>query len=864
MTDATRNSLTTEYTYNDASWVTKIDYPNSTNTNYTYNSRGWMTAIDLKDSSNNTIFSLPYTYDANGNVTEETIGNDTISYTYDALNRLTFIDRPGTTNDTTYTYDERGNRTEMETGSVTNYLTFNVADRLTRVDKPSNAYDTYTYDYNGNLTQMDRYYPTPLLNNSPQTDKTTENTTENRNSLLMTHYPSDYLPSPENKWDNLSPYLPDLSKIDPLDAKLAQFFPEKAKYDRQERLRRISRPDPTPDETTTYTYSSDNNMTHADLTDGSDLDFAYDAAGRRLEKKYTKVINNVTYETKYTYHYIGSQITTIDISGKEDETITKNDQMRIHLGANSRPISFEYYTDIGTEQQASETYYYHYDLHGNVIRVTDDAGTTEITYTYDALGTIVSETNTNSIYNPFTWSGEAQVINDPEFDTSAASPKTGLYNSGSGYYNPETGTFLSGTGMPADVNPTSTRHEDVSAMLTRPMSQQASSGSSASIAGCVYGGGESAESSNSVEPEGECQGLGGGSSPESDLIPSLGGNNQLSPTPGLGIWAGEGPDPKDMKFDGATGLGGIGDNFILPGPRKIGTGGGTRTLKTGCDITGKLVCSNGTTVELVDLDDETVNMLVDAMNQAAVDKENGTTSTAAANDDPAKDGPESAGDDGTQYNWVQRDKNGNITACQKKNGDTYIYDTDSNGNRKNPPKRLTNPDDMAKSWKNICNNIENGKQPEMEFYDANGYPTLGSASMDIGGGKWWTIYNGYDGYDDAKSGNGRHNFVKKDQSGSDIGFAGTNKDYKGGKGTVISFMETDADEAKSWVKTYYNPANKEKYHKWLPSDEKANTNPPGFHIDGDGSYDHWYVGNDKKGKKCKCGHYDKNGVPIIP
>ena len=63
--------------------------------------------------------------------------------------------------------------------------------------------DTYTYDYNGNLTQMDRYYPTPLLNSSTQTDKTTENTTENRNSLLMTHYPSDYLPSPENKWSNL-------------------------------------------------------------------------------------------------------------------------------------------------------------------------------------------------------------------------------------------------------------------------------------------------------------------------------------------------------------------------------------------------------------------------------------------------------------------------------------------------------------------------------------------------------------------------------------------------------------------------------------------------------------------------------------
>ncbi len=171
--------------------------------------------------------------------------------------------------------------------------------------------------------------------------------------------------------------------------------------------------------------------------------------------------------------------------GKEDETITKNDQMRIHLGANSRPISFEYYTDIGTEQQASETYYYHYDLHGNVIRVTDDTGTTQITYTYDSLGTILTETNPNSIYNPFTWSGEAQIIHDPEFNTSAASPKTGLYSSGSGYYNPETGTFLSGTGMPASVNPTSGTMEEPAAQETKPANQLGGHAALAAVAGGV-------------------------------------------------------------------------------------------------------------------------------------------------------------------------------------------------------------------------------------------------------------------------------------------------------------------------------------------------------------------------------------------
>jgi YD repeat-containing protein len=160
-------------------------------------------------------------------------------------------------------------------------------------------------------------------------------------------------------------------------------------------------------------YSSDNNLTHADLPDGSDLDFTFNAAGRRLTKTYTVTESGTTTETTYKYHYIGSQLTTIEIDQTEDsgegEVTTKDDEMRIHLGANSRPISFEYYTENqSTQQTTSATYYYHYDLHGNVIRVTDSSGTTQITYTYDPLGNILTESNSSSICNPFTYMGEAQ------------------------------------------------------------------------------------------------------------------------------------------------------------------------------------------------------------------------------------------------------------------------------------------------------------------------------------------------------------------------------------------------------------------------------------------------------------------------
>ncbi|MBP7733559.1 MAG: hypothetical protein KA140_07375 [Caldisericia bacterium] len=192
--------------------------------------------------------------------------------------------------------------------------------------------------------------------------------------------------------------------------------------------------------------------------------------------------------------------------------------MRIHLGANSRPISFEYYIeDQNTQQTTSATYYYHYDLHGNVIRVTNSSGTTVIQYTYDQLGTIVSETNPNSIYNPFTYMGEAQIIHDDEFDTSGTTPKTGLYSSGSGYYNPHTGTFLGGSGAPASANPSSTSAEEPTAQSTKPASQLGAHAAISSTAGSVPSSAGCA-SSTDVSPADPLEGIDqGGEASEPEL-----------------------------------------------------------------------------------------------------------------------------------------------------------------------------------------------------------------------------------------------------------------------------------------------------------------------------------------------------------
>ena len=188
-------------------------------------------------------------------------------------------------------------------------------------------------------------------------------------------------------------------------------------------------------------------------TNSDTVTFQYDASGRRLKKTYTSHIEidgtPHTDVTTYKYHYAGGAITEIELDKVRDSTTTLLDQELIyHIGANSQPISFEWTRHTGTGESqttTTSTYYYHYDVHGNTLKVTDTNQDTKITYTYDTLGNITSQTNPDSIPNPFTFMGASQTILDTE---------TNLYFS-SGYYNPQTGTLLQGTGSPAMPNPTS-------------------------------------------------------------------------------------------------------------------------------------------------------------------------------------------------------------------------------------------------------------------------------------------------------------------------------------------------------------------------------------------------------------------------
>ena len=78
-------------------------------------------------------------------------------------------------------------------------------------------------------------------------------------------------------------------------------------------------------------WGGNSSTPHVDLPDGTEVDFYYDGMGRRLKK----VITDGTDITTIKYHYIGGQITTIEIDAEDDEVAYRDETLHIHLGPNS-------------------------------------------------------------------------------------------------------------------------------------------------------------------------------------------------------------------------------------------------------------------------------------------------------------------------------------------------------------------------------------------------------------------------------------------------------------------------------------------------------------------------------------------------
>ena len=130
------------FTYTKDGQIATIAYANGVNTTYTYNSRDMPTQI-LSVNGSTTLMDLNYKYDAVGNV----ISLNSQNYTYDALNRLTNSTGPGPA--TSYTYDGAGNMIKSEQGSTVTTYTYDSYNRLLTAGNVN-----FTYNANGDLIKI--------------------------------------------------------------------------------------------------------------------------------------------------------------------------------------------------------------------------------------------------------------------------------------------------------------------------------------------------------------------------------------------------------------------------------------------------------------------------------------------------------------------------------------------------------------------------------------------------------------------------------------------------------------------------------------------------------------------------------------
>ena len=163
----------------------------------------------------------------------------------------------------------------------------------------------------------------------------------------------------------------------------------------------------------TFSWKHGRNLASA-ATEVYNLTYTYNADGKRAEKQKT---NRETgqIETHY-YEYNGDIL--INERWGEEELWYLHDESGSYIG----------FTYNGT------TYYYVKNLQGDVTGIADEEGTLIVAYTYNEWGKVVSITGSHAEtigqLNPFRYRG---YYYDAE---------TGLYLTGTRYYDPEIGRFI--------------------------------------------------------------------------------------------------------------------------------------------------------------------------------------------------------------------------------------------------------------------------------------------------------------------------------------------------------------------------------------------------------------------------------------
>ena len=425
--------------------ITKVISPKGDTVSYTYDPLNRLEKIIYNDAE-----KWRYGYDANGNVTSVTdaITGTTTRYSYDKNNQVT-QQTTGSANTVNYTYDANGNIVSLVamagTKATTHGYIYNAIDQLVVMTRNGSNIIKYSYDERGNLVTIDYANGYRILYEYDAANRISR-ITSSGNSNAMSSYSTYQYDANGNLISVTSVAggtFTDSYKYDTLN-RLVEYknYYNTYQYEYDETGNRtkeiILNSAGTVISSTIYTYDQANQLTTANgqaytydangnLTSNGSKTFSYDEENRLVEVK----DNAGASLAKFTYDDTGKR-TSMKTPGGTVFYQYSGDKVVLETDAYNNTLAEYTWDDQGnpiTFTKNGITYYYHRSAWGDV-NLRDSTGAVVASYSYDPWGKIISQSGSLASANPYRYRGY-------RYDEV-----TGLYYLGARYYDPVVGRFI--------------------------------------------------------------------------------------------------------------------------------------------------------------------------------------------------------------------------------------------------------------------------------------------------------------------------------------------------------------------------------------------------------------------------------------
>jgi RHS repeat-associated protein len=378
-----------------------------------------------------------WTFDAASRLLGESSAQGTVSYGYDAANRVT--DRTANGIGTWhYDYGTSGTRLQTMTDpySAVTHFGYDIAGRMNSRILGNNVYENYTFDDQSRVTDIaylnNGAAPTPVTDFHYTYDAGGRVTSKLRgtdgqlsafrydgaNQLLEQRVTSN---GGSLWYDEQFSYDADGNRL----TRNLNGVTDTFTYDSADKLLTVSGGGLGSRQ---YTYDSNGQTVHVAINGAPAYDPVFDYSGHMIE--WAPYVNGTTSGTTWT----GSRYNGLGLRVQKSDSTGFYNLLTDGLMPGSQVLSdgSAVYTDGLSERRNGVSSYYSGDLLGSIEDTTDASGTSVTSHTeYDAFGNIVAQSG--STPSPFAYCGREGYQTDQD---------SGLQLLGNRYYDPAIGRFL--------------------------------------------------------------------------------------------------------------------------------------------------------------------------------------------------------------------------------------------------------------------------------------------------------------------------------------------------------------------------------------------------------------------------------------